>query len=277
MFERHDLSPAVEAVRADHAPEAVVLDAGRDFETLDPATAENLGLFVDSLDPETFPADWVPADAPRLLHRYAADGFTVGLPGDGSVAWTRQTDPPIVLVKPRVKGSPEAFVDFLVAEAIVEISLDLPESSLSFFGDAYSDLYEAVTLDANATYQVGAALYDGYKGLSTRETFAGWAATENGDDGESETENGDDPTAPLGVAYRDAGDRIEPRLSDLHAEVVRGEIDFADATELACAALKHDVDLPAPFSALSMAAYRERGAPYAVVWADRVFDSLDEV
>jgi hypothetical protein len=40
--------------------------------------------------------------------------------------------------------------------------------------------------------------------------------------------------------------------------------------------VKHDLDLPAPFSALDTAAYRDHGADYAVRWANKTFEKLDE-
>jgi hypothetical protein len=124
MFSTRELSPAVERVREERAPDAVVSSAASDFETIPPAQAEDLGLFVDSLDPLSVPAAWLPSDAPELLRRFAGGDFTVGMPGDGSVVWTRQTSPPTVVVKPRVEGSPDSFVDFLIAEALVELDLD---------------------------------------------------------------------------------------------------------------------------------------------------------
>ncbi|WP_435359968.1 DUF7089 family protein [Haloarchaeobius sp. DFWS5] len=258
MFSERDLSPSVAAVRDEHAPDAVVLDAESDFETLPPAQAEDLGLLVDSLSPLSYPAEWLPADAPALLSRIAGSEFTIGAPGDGSVAWTHQTDPPVVIVKARVQGSPESFVDFLVAEALVEVGLDQPEHFLGFFEDRYCDLADAVPLDPNATYQLAAALYDGWLGLHTRDVFAGWLDTQ----------------PELGATWQDAGDRLSGRLDGLAREVALGQTDFPDATELACSGLKHALELPAPFGALDTEAYRDRGAPYAVKWAEKTFEQL---
>jgi hypothetical protein len=258
MFDERTLSPPVASVRERHAPDALVLNAGTDFETVPPAQAEDLGLLVNSLHPTTYPEEWLPEDAPALLYRIAGDEFTIGAPGDGSVAWTHQTDPPVVIVKPRVQGSPTEFVDFLVAEALVETGLDRPEHFLGFFGEQYRALDAAVPLDPNATYQVAAALYDGWLGLHTRDTFASWL----------------DEEAALGDAWQDAGRRLEGRLDGLAREVALGRTDFADATELACSALKHALELPTPFGALDAAAYRDRGAPYAVKWAEKTFEQL---
>jgi hypothetical protein len=177
------------------------------------------------------------------------------MPGDGGVAWTRQTDPPCVFVKPRLAGSPEAFVDFLIAEALVEVSLDEPEQFLGFFGEAYPEFAAAVDdLGGADTYQLAAALYDAYLGLQTGPVFADWA----------------DDYPDLYAAWVDAGERLEPRLADLPAEVARGQTAFPAAAELACNAVKHDLDIPAPFDALATEAYRDHGAAYAVQWARKV-------
>ncbi|WP_312910314.1 DUF7089 family protein [Natronosalvus caseinilyticus] len=261
MFEERRLSPAVDAVREEHVPDALVLDAGRDFETLPPAQAEDLGLLVESLEPSTYPAEWLPEDAPRLLARYAGRDFTIGMPGDGSIVWTRQTRPPVVLVKSRVQGTPEPFLDFLLAEALVELGLEVPEHFLGFFEETYRDLDAAVPLEPNATYQIAAALYDGWTGLQTREVFRSWT---------------DADTHPeLAEAWKDAGTRLEGRVAELPGAVARGETDLADATELACAAIKHGLELPAPFAALDTSAYRDHGPSYAVRWAEKTFAALE--
>ncbi|QSX00629.1 DUF7089 family protein [Haloterrigena alkaliphila] len=260
MFEARDLSTPVAAIRDEHAPDVQVVDCERDFETLPPAQAEDLGLLVDTLEPASYPADWLPADAPQLLARYASSDFTVGMPGDGSVVWTRQTDPPIVIVKPRVQGSPESFIDFLLAEAFVELDLEVSEHFIGFFEETYPELNRAVDLGPNGTYQVAAALYDGWVGLQSREVFAEW--------------HGDHPE--LADAWQDAGTRLEDRVAGLPRAVARGETEFADATELACAAIKHAIELPAPFAALDTDAYRDHGPEYAIRWAEKTFDSLAE-
>jgi len=292
MFAERDLSATVSAVRETHAPDALVLETERDFEVLDPAVAEELGLLVDRLEPHRYPAAWLPPDVPEELARYAGSAFTIGAPGDGSVVWTRQTTPPTVLIKPRVEGSPPAFVEFLLAEALVEVGLDVavpgpnddspppdaggvdtasappphrppPEHFLGFFRGRYPDLATATPLDPAGTYQFAAALYDGWLGLHTRETFANWAAA------------GADDLAPLGSAWADAGDRLTGRLEDLPREVARGETGFAEAAELACAAIKHDLALPSPFGALNTDAYRSRGPPFAIRWAEKTFEALE--
>lgn len=258
MFAERDLPEEVAAVREDHAPDALVFDCARDFETLDPAVAEELAVRVDALDPLTYPGEWVPADAPDALDRLAGGEFTIGAPGDGGVAWTRQTDPPSVFVKPRLEGSPDDFVAFLVAEALVEVGLDLPEGFLGFFGDRYPDLAGATPLSPVDTYQLANALFDAHVGLHTRPVFEGW----------------DDEHPRLHGAWADAGDRLRPRTDGLSGELARGETEFSAAAELACSGIKHGLDLPAPFAALDTSAYREHGADYAVRWAEKTFAEL---
>ena len=259
MFEARELSGELAAVRETHAPGALVVDAESDFETLPPSIRENLLAVVDSIDLLSYDGSWVPADAPEALGRLASGEFTVGAPGDGGVAWTRQTDPPAVLVKPRLEGSPEGFVDFLVAEALVEVGVGVPETFLGFFEDDYRALDEAVPLSPADTYQFAVALFDAHVGLRTRETFADWA-------GEYDALHGQ---------WIDAGDRLEPRLSGLSREVATGRTDFADAAELACSAVKHNLDLPTPFGALDADVYREHGPAFAVRWAERTFEALE--
>jgi len=261
MFTERELSAELAAVRDEHAPDAFVLDCARDFETVPPAQAENLALVTERLNPRSYPTEWLPADAPEILRNYASDELTIGAPGDGGVAWTRQTDPPVVLVKPRLEGSPDDFVDFLVAEALVQVGLDVPEQFLGFFEERYLDLAAAAEsrLDATGTYQLAAALYDAYLGLYTREVFAEWR----------------DDYPELFDAWVDAGERLEPRLADLSSEIATGDTGFGDAAELACAAIKHGTEPPTPFGALDTDAYREYGAEYAVEWAEKTFEKFE--
>lgn len=265
MFSRRSLPDDLAALRASTVPDAVVLDAETDFGTLPPAVAEELGLLVDALDPVSYPETWLPADAPEALRRYAGPEFTVGLPGDGTVLWTRQTDPPVVIVKRRAGTTPDEFRDFLIAEAFVALpaagpSGPVPPDPLAFLRERYRDLDRVVPLGPAAVYQIARALYDARLGLATRDAFADWA-------GERDR---------LFAAWQDAGERIAGRLSGLPREVARGETEFAAATEYACAAIKHGLDLPAPFAALDTAAYREYGADYAVEWAETTFEKLDD-
>lgn len=260
MFSERPLTPTLQRLRSDTVPDALVLDTEQDFETLSPAVAEELGLLVDSLDPAAYPAAWLPDNAPAQLEAYAGAQFTIGLPGDGTVVWTRQTDPPTVLVKKRAEGTPEAFRAFLIAEAFVELDLGVPESFLAFFGEQYPELDAALGLGGTDTYQVAMALYDAWVGLRSRERFEAWAG-----------EYGD-----LHDAWVDAGERLEPRIQGLPGEVARGETDFPAATELACSAVKHGLDLPAPFAALDTLAYRDHGAEYGVRWAEKTVAALRE-
>jgi hypothetical protein len=260
MFTSQTVSDAVEAVRETHAPDALVLDCATDFKTIPPEQAEELGLVVDSLDPAAYPTDWLPANTPSQLQAYAGPEFTIGLPGDGTVVWTRQTAPPTVLVKARASGTPEAFREFLIAEAFVELDLDVPESFLPFFGEQYPELDAVLGLDGASVYQVAFALYDAWVGLQSRERFQDW-------EGEYDA---------LYDAWVDAGERLTGRVEGLPGEVARGETEFPAATELACSAVKHGLDLPAPFAALDTLAYREHGAEYAVQWAEKTVDALRE-
>ena len=56
--------------------------------------------------------------------------------------------------------------------------------------------------------------------------------------------------------------------------MARGRTEFAAATEYACSAVKHGLDLPAPFAALDTSAYAEYGPEYAVRWAEKTFAEL---
>lgn len=292
MFTERQLPPAVATVKESYAPNTLVLDAESDFETLPPAVAEDLGLLVESLDPVAYPDEWLPGDAPRQLRRFVGPDFTIGMPGDGTVIWTRQTQPPTVIAKRRAETTPDAFLAFLLAEAFVELGVEvptaaivgdtehgstdtghgstetgqgttgrIPEHFLPFFGRTYRDLDDAIPLGPTDVYQVANALFDAWVGLQTRPVFAGWA---------------DDPALDrLGEAWTDAGERLTGRLEELPRRVARGQTDFADATEYACSAVKHGLDLPAPFSALDTTAYSEHGALYAVTWAEKTFEQLE--
>ncbi|WP_418280075.1 DUF7089 family protein [Halorubrum sp. DTA98] len=301
MFSSRALDDDLAAIRAEYASDSPVLDVESDFETLPPAVAEDLGLFVDGLGPASYPDGWLPADAPELLRRYAGPDFTVGLPGDGTVVRTTQTTPDTILVKRRAEGTPEQFLAFLIADRLVRIGIEpssgaisadgvppdrIPESFLPFFGPLYVDLDEAIRRPASAddasrsdgepragpdspvtglgpadVFQVANALFDAWVGLHTRDVFASW---------EREYPR-------LFDAWLDAGDRLSGRLEDLPGAVARGETEFASATEYACSAVRHGLDLPAPFAALDTQAYRERGAPYAVKWAEKTFTSMVDV
>lgn len=285
MFSRRSLSEPAAAVRAAYAPDCLVLDVEADFETLPPETAEELGLLADALDPATYPTEWLPPDAPDPLRRYAGTDFTVGTPGDGTVVWTRQTTPSTVLVKRRAEGTPDDFLQFLLAEAFVELAVGVPEQFLPFFGASYADLADATPVGPADTYQLAAALFDAWVGLHTREVFAAWrpdAGTDPARALASVTDRDPEAVGDLGRhptvfdAWRDAGDRLAGRLDDLAGEVARGETTFPAATEFACSAVKHGLELPAPFGALETGAYRDHGAAFAVEWARKTYDRLEE-
>jgi hypothetical protein len=260
MFERRSLPDDLEDVRTTHARESLVLDVDADFDTIPSAAAEDLGLLVDSLDPATYPVEWIPEDSVEALHRYASTDFTVGMPGDGTVTWTRQTNPPVVLVKSRASGTPEEFRDFLIGEALVQVGLGVPEHFLPFFEAQYVALDEAVPLGPASVYQMAAALYEGWVGRQTRSVFAEWV----------------DSHPRLYHAWEDAGQRLVGRLDGLPGAVARGDTTFPEATEFACSAIKHGLDLPAPFAALDTSAYVEYGPVYAVQWAEKTFERLRE-
>jgi hypothetical protein len=260
MFSKRDLSGELAEVREEYAPGALVLDCDRDFQTLPPEHRDDLALLTEEITPHEYSTDWLPGDAPEMLYRIAAGDFVVGSPGDGAVAWTTQTDPPVVFVKARIEGTPADFESFLVAEALVEAGLDHPEQFLGFFEDDYLAFDDAVDAGPAAVYQLASACCDAYRGLHTREEFASW----------------DDDYPGLHDAWVDAGERLTGRLDGLPGEVARGETSFSDAGDLACSAVKHDVDVPTPFAALDSVAYRRHGADYAVKWAEKVFDAADD-
>jgi hypothetical protein len=254
VFSERTLGPSVSGVRDEHAPDALVLDCERDFETLPPDGREALAVVTEAIDPLGYEESWVPADAPELLRRLVGPDLIIGTPGDGSVAWTRQTDPPLVLVKPRVEGSPEPFVEFLLAEALVEVGHGFPEGFLGFFRETYPEFAAALDADPATVYQVAHACYRAYVGRHTRPVFSAWADEHPG----------------LHDAWADAGERLAPRLGSLGADVSSGGTAFGDAAELACSGVKHGLDVPTPFDALDDPAFEEHGAGFAVAWAKRL-------
>ena len=259
MFSHRNLSDPLVTVRKQYAPEATVLDVTGDFETIPPAAAEDLGLFADKLEPVSYPDSWLTNTAPKPLHRYASSDLTIGMPGDGTVVRTEQTVPPTILVKGRASGTPTGFLNFLIAEALVESSIGLPEHFLGYFEDEYTRLAAAVPLDPASPYQIASALFDGWIGLHTRSVFTEW----------------EDSHPRLYDSWIDAGTRIEGRLGRLSEAVAHGETSFAEATEYACAAIKHGLEIPPPFAALDTQAYQEYGAEYGIKWASKTFDKMD--
>ncbi|MFP4625991.1 MAG: hypothetical protein ACLFNI_05300 [Natronomonas sp.] len=266
MFERRSLPADLATLRTRYAPEAFVFDMTRDFEILPPDIAENLAPLVAGFDPHSYPDEWVPADAPAALHRLASSEFTIGAPGDGGIAWTRQTEPPTVFVKPRMTGSPDDFVDFLVAEALVEIGLGTPEHFLGFFEDGYLEFADVVPLDPVGTYQLAAAVFDAYVGLYSREEFDAW----------------DETHERLFDAWLDAGERLTPRLEEVPSAITSGRTAFAAAAEFACSAVKHrtaetedTIQIPPPFAALDSGAYQAHGPAFAIRWAEKTFAPIE--
>jgi hypothetical protein len=175
MFSERDLSGELAAVRDEYAPDALVVDCNRDFQTLPHEHRDDLALLTDGITPDEYSTGWLPEDVPAMLSRVASDDFVVGSPGDGAVAWTTQTDPPVVFVKARIEGTPASFADFLVAEALVEAGLDLPEQFLGFFAEQYREFDDAVEGGPATVYQLAAACCDAYRGLHTRAAFESWA------------------------------------------------------------------------------------------------------
>lgn len=252
MFSEHELPSDLDAVRATYAPGSRVYACDREFETLDVQWLDDLASRVNEIEPLVYPAAWVPETAPSILERLTRSDLVIGFPEHGSVTWTRQTTPAVVLIRPRGRNSPADFLDFLIAEAFVQIDRAPVEHFLGFFEDQYLDI--AALCSPSEAYQLGAALYTAYVGLDTFEECTGW----------------DEHHPRLFNAWQDAGDRLAPRLADLPAAVNRGDTAFADAVEYACSAVKHDLTVPSPFGALDSLAYREYGAEYAVQWIRRL-------
>lgn len=261
MFTERDLADDVVDLRDELVPTLLVLDVEKEFEAMPAEWVYDLAIVTESIDPLSYPPDWVPADAPNALRRLTDSEPRIGLPGDGGVTWTAQTDPPLVFVKPRLAGAPADFVDFLVVEAIQQIALGQPEHALGFFAERYLDLQTAVGGDPELAFGLSVALTEGWRGLETRAEFRTWA----------------DSWPRLHEAWADAGNRLEERVSELPQLVADGTLGFVDATELACSAIKHDLELPPPFAALDVAAYREQGAAFAVRWAAETVSGEDTV
>lgn len=249
MFAARDLEEKLAALREDVAPEARVLDCEREFESMPAEWLYELALITEDLAPLSHPDEWVPADAPPAARRTTGGDPAIGMPDDGSVTWTRQTVPPLVLVKPRAGSLSEGFRSFLIAEALVELGADHPETPICFFESTYVELHDLVGTPALA-FRLAAALRAAWIGLDTRERFAGWR----------------DDRPELHAAWREAGDRLVERVAALPDLQADGTLGFAEATELACSAVKHDLEFPAPFAALDVEAYRDGGPAFARRW-----------
>ena len=257
MFATRDLSPPVAAWQTEVLPDARVVDCGREFDVLPADLTYELALFTDAVTPVTYPDTWIPGDAPSHLQRYTGSNPVVGRPGQGSVTWTRQYDPPVVIVKPRGRDLPESFLAFVLAEALLVCSLGLPEHPLGFFEGNYQELQDIVGEPA-PTARLAGALFDAWIGLHTRPRYRGWA--------------NDHPE--LLAAWEEAGRLLDDRIANLQDRRTSGSIDFLEATDIACSAIKHGHDLPSPYQALAVDRYRTEGAPYALRWVERTINAV---
>lgn len=251
MFTRRDLPDDLADIRTEHAARARVLETDREFETMPQDWIYDLAMITEDIQALRHPTSWVPDDAPAALQRTTGRNPAIGLPTDGTVAWTRQTDPPLVFVKPRAEGLPAGFRDFLIAEALLEVGIQAPETPICFFRDEYPAVH-GVFDDPQDAFQSAAALTTAWIGGQTRETFLTWAET----------------SPRLYDVWEDAGSRLRGRIEELDSLIASGQLRMPDATELACSAIKHDLALPAPFDALDVEAYIEQGAPFGRRWIE---------
>lgn len=255
MFAARDCSADVRALSEEVLAEGLIVDCAREFDVLSEELLYELALFTHDIDALSYSDDWIPDDAPAPIARLARPNPVVGRPGQGSVTWTRQFNPPLVIVKPRGRELPASFLDFLLAEALLVCSLELPEHPLGFFTDRYPTLQTMVG-DPDSAMRFANALYAAWVGLSIRPRFEAWA----------------DNHPALHAAWRNAGRLLSERVVELPELQARGEIDLLTATELASSALKHGHELPAPFDALDVDAFRTEGADYALRWLERTID-----
>lgn len=258
MFSEYELGDDLRDLSESHGCDVRVVTAERDFEILPEEGLYEIALITEEISPTPASADWLSAESPSALTRLTKNDIAVGLPGDGGVTWTAQTTPALIIVKPRLTGAPSDFIDFLVAEAILQLARGHPEHLLAFFGDNYRSLERAVNDDTDLAYRLAVSLFMGWQGLDTRPTFQTW----------------ENEYPRLGEAWSSAGDHLEDRVNALPALMADGSLGFGAATELACSALKHDLSLPAPFRALDVTAFRDHGARFAVTWAERTYDEV---
>lgn len=255
MFTERALTDELAALREEIAAASLVLDCEREFETMPEDWVYELALLTEDLHPLAHPDAWIPADAPLAARRTTGSDPAIGMPDDGSVAWTRQTTPRLVFVKPRAGALPAEFRDFLIGEALVELAEGMPETPVCFFRERYTDLQGRVE-SPTLSFRLASALRTGWIGLHTREIFAAWEGT----------------YPALHAGWRDAGNRLADRVEALPRLLAADEITFPDAVELACSAIKHDLAVPAPFAALDVAPFREDGAAYGLRWVEEVLD-----
>lgn len=256
MFSQTVLDADLERFREETCPEALVLTTERDFEVMPQDWLYELALVTDDIRTGVDPVDpsWVPEDAPSIAHRLADGDPLIGLPGDGSLTRTRTTEPPLVILKPRSETVPDTFRRFLIAEALVDLGADHPDHALAFFKETYPRFDAVVDNEPVATYQLAVALFAAWRGLNNRTVFRNWA----------------EPFPSLHAAWQDAGDRLRDRLETLPEALARGDLTFPTATELAANGIKHDLELPAPFAAFDVSAYRQEGPEFAIRWAENV-------
>ncbi len=251
MFSERTLPDALERLRDEHAAGCLVLQCEQEFETMPAEWVYDLALVTEDIRPLSHPAAWIPEDAIPAIERTAGVDPAIGMPDDGSVTWTRQSEPPLVLVKPRASQLPDAFRQFLIAEALVEVGMGVPETPVCFFEERFPEVH-AIMDEPTAAFQVAAALRRAWIGRQTRNVFSAW----------------DGAYPSLQQAWQDAGDRLAGRVEDIPTLLAENELAFAEATELACNAVKHGIALPAPFDALDVEAYVDQGAPYALRWLE---------
>ncbi len=251
MFTERSLSDELADLRGDHTPDCAVFDCEDEFETMPEEWVYELALVTEGLESLAHPAAWVPDDAIPAVRRTTGVDPVIGMPDDGSVTWTHQTEPPLVLVKPRASQLPEPFREFLIAEAIVELGRELPETPVGFFEARYPAVQAAMDDPTNG-FQVAAALRRGWIGLQTRSVFEDWDAT----------------YPHLHAAWMDAGERLAGRVEEIPSLRAEQTLDFAGATELAGNAIKHGIALPAPFDALDVSAFVDEGPTYALTWLE---------
>ena len=260
MFTEADLPEELSDLRSSIAPDTLVVTCRREFESLPEDGLYELAMITDRIESHDYDPAWVPDSAPDVVQRVLDGDPTIGLPGDGGLTWTKQTDPPIVLLKPRLDGIPTDFHTYLIAEALLDIALDHPEHPLGFFRDQYSALQAATDDDSGLTYRLAGALCEAWCGLGRRERIAEW----------------EDTWPTIYAAWVDAGEQLTERVNELPDLLRNGSMGFAGATELACSGIKHDLALPKPFDALDVAAYREHGPAFAVRWTERTVSQIQD-
>ena len=259
MFSTYDLTGELAALQNELVSELLVLRSDEEFETMPTDWLYELALVTDDITPHSYASEWIPATAPKPLHQFTGADPVIGAPGDGGITWTTQTSPPIVFLKPRAEGIPDTFREFLLAEAILDIHLAHPEHPLDFFRAEYPALHEATRDDPGLAYRLSGALCEAWCGIGRRPVFEEWS----------------DTYPAIHDAWEDAGNRLADRILNLPAELAQGSTGFVSAAELACSGVKHGIELPPPFDALTVSAYRDHGPSFAVKWTEKTFAGFD--